>query len=235
MEYSKNNKAIKKKEKHISLPSIVVHLWTITVHIPGVKKKKAHCLMLFQLNFFILPLVEGIDKMNMCTWIEHRDYRLIVSFVVHMYVKWVQWVMTRVFKSDIEINHSLSFIFNMFVTVDWTFHFLLFQKSHQNEFSQMTIKTNRATFLHDFKKKRSDFAKKIVFLVIKRLYIYIYDWQTSTHIFFSMNRSIDRSAMENNAFSSIYLSICLSVCLLSSITFPVVINEEHCMMPTMFK
>ena len=56
-------------------------------------------------------------------------------------------------------------------------------------------------------------------------------------IFFSMNQSLDLSsnrrdqsrAMDNDAFShmSVYPSICLSVCLLSSITFPTVINEEY--------
>ena len=50
---------------------------------------------------------------------------------------------------------------------------------------------------------------------------------THTHVFFS-NESINRSAMKKttNAFLSINLSICLSVCLLSSITYPVVINQR---------
>jgi hypothetical protein len=78
-----------------------------------------------------------------------------------------------------------------------------FLKSHQYEFSQMTIKTNRPTVLHDFKR-----IKQKCFLVIKRLknwWLALIDRQA--HIFFSMNRS----AIENDAFLT-SISVCLSVC-----------------------
>ncbi len=56
-----------------------------------------------------------------------------------------------IFKFDIEIIHSLSFLVFILCLSQLIERFHFFIKSHQNEFNQMIIKTNRATFLHDFK------------------------------------------------------------------------------------
>ena len=57
--YSRNNKAIEKQKKNIVRFRVIGHFWTIIGPIPGVKERReCHCLMLFQLNFLVLPVVE---------------------------------------------------------------------------------------------------------------------------------------------------------------------------------